>query len=1223
MREKLEGGVASAAVPAGPTQPQAVPTGPTPPQAAPTVINGTPGYDTLVGTSGDDIMNGKAADDTLTGAGGSDIFVGSVGGGWDTVTDFDPQNDFIDASGGTFQVSLQSGTSLLINVGGTQFILPSVSIEDFRPSRILNLAPGVAPVVHQLTPGNDVYTGGNSAPEEILGLGGNDALTGGNLGDWIYGGADEDTVNGGGGNDYVFGGAGDDVVSGGAGTDGVYGGAGNDVLTGGTGRDNLYGGDGDDILTQDGDGDLLVGEAGDDEYFVGGFNPRIGEGAGGGFDTVHMSGGDIRITNVNIEHIIAEGPDLERVDGNDGANIITVAGTGAFPFNVTVDAKGGNDVIHGGYDEGTAEILIGGAGDDVIHSGGGLEDWLYGDTGNDILYGGGVTRVATGASFGGNEGDDQIYGSVYGDGISGHEGDDLLSGGLGDDVLDGGEGADLFVVSLNGGHDVIEGDFTRGVDRIDVSAYGAYQSIVAAGANAVLVTFAPGVTLRIPVALALFSDHAFIGLTSPSPYFQQLGTPGNDTLTGGVWRDHLVGGAGLDILNGLESDDWLQGEGDNDTLNGGLGQDHLEGGDGADVVHGNEGVDHIEGGLGADTLYGERGDDLLEGGDDADKLYPGIGNDAVYGGAGDDILNDDFAGQPGGPFLTDEDHFYGGAGLDRVNGNQGNDVIDGGDDNDTLNGGVGDDAIFGGQGFDRLYGGEHNDDLDGGTGDDYVYGGNGTDTLVGGAGIDRLYGDAGDDVIDGGTEADTVYAGDGADQLSGGDGADKLTAEAGEDLLVGGAGADILNGGDDADRLEGGADNDNLTGGLGADIFVLTAGGGADTIMDFELGVDRIDVTLFGGYLSITQSGVYALITFGGGVTLKLKDIAPAALITTSFIGLSFNLIQGTASPETLNGGAGQDHIVALDGADTVNGLGGDDWLEGGDGADILAGGAGSDQLAGGAGADVFKAEAGGGADVVDDFTVGTDKLDVTAFGAWVGVTQQGADALVTVAAGVTFLLRSVSAGAVTDTSFIGLTPPVPYNEISGTAGVETINGTAAADHIQGLAGNDVLRGLGAGDWLEGGAGIDNLYGGDGVDTLAGGDELDRLYGDAGNDILRGEAGNDLLTGGAGADLMTGGAGNDQFVFTAFTDFSVGSLDRVLDFAAGDKINLQALDADSITAGNQAFTVVANFTNVAGQVRTSYNAGFNETLVELDVNGDGVADHALIVVGNPVLAWIL
>ncbi len=63
---------------------------------------------------------------------------------------------------------------------------------------------------------------------------------------------------------------------------------------------------------------------------------------------------------------------------------------------------------------------------------------------------------------------------------------------------------------------------------------------------------------------------------------------------------------------------------------------------------------------------------------------------------------------------------------------------------------------------------------------------------------------------------------------------DRIYGYAGDDTLIGNAGDDLL---------EGGLGNDTLTGGPGSDTFVLYySGGGIDTITDFTIGVDYLEV---------------------------------------------------------------------------------------------------------------------------------------------------------------------------------------------------------------------------------------------------------------------------------------------------------------------------------------------------------------------------------------------
>jgi Ca2+-binding RTX toxin-like protein len=69
----------------------------------------------------------------------------------------------------------------------------------------------------------------------------------------------------------------------------------------------------------------------------------------------------------------------------------------------------------------------------------------------------------------------------------------------------------------------------------------------------------------------------------------------------------------------------------------------------------------------------------------------------------------------------------------------------------------------------------------------------------------------------------------------------------GANLLRGGGGADSMNGGGGDDTLLGGAGIDFLTGGAGHDLFRFDApGAGADRILDFVQGTDRIGLSAAG-----------------------------------------------------------------------------------------------------------------------------------------------------------------------------------------------------------------------------------------------------------------------------------------------------------------------------------------------------------------------------------------
>ena len=203
-----------------------------------------------------------------------------------------------------------------------------------------------------------------------------------------------------------------------------------------------------------------------------------------------------------------------------------------------------------------------------------------------------------------------------------------------------------------------------------------------------------------------------------------------------------------------------------------------------------------------------------------------------------------------------------------------------------------------------------------------------------------------------------------------------------------------------------------------------------------------------------------------------------------------------------------------------------------------------------------------------------------------------------------------------------------PTNDpIFGTPGNDLLSGDANADLIYGGEGHDTLYGNGGADTLHGENGNDQLYGGDGDDLLNAGTGNNRVYGGAGNDtmfslaggdIMDGGDGDDLLRSGMGKDTLTGGSGADVFTFDAPTDAGKGAkADEIRDFShgEGDKINLSGIDADTGSTGNQAFHFIGSsaFSGTAGELR--YAGG----LVAGDVDGDGLADLELTMVGTPSL----
>ena len=112
----------------------------------------------------------------------------------------------------------------------------------------------------------------------LLGLGGNDSLTGG---------AKADSLDGGDGNDTLTGNAAADTLQGGTGNDKLFGLAGNDTLDGGLGADTLDGGADNDVLDGNADADSLIGGT-ERDLLIGGAGLDI---VAGGADEDSLIGG--------------------------------------------------------------------------------------------------------------------------------------------------------------------------------------------------------------------------------------------------------------------------------------------------------------------------------------------------------------------------------------------------------------------------------------------------------------------------------------------------------------------------------------------------------------------------------------------------------------------------------------------------------------------------------------------------------------------------------------------------------------------------------------------------------------------------------------------------------------------------------------------------------------------------------------------------------------------
>ncbi|MEL6351883.1 MAG: Ig-like domain-containing protein [Cyanobacteria bacterium J06627_28] len=187
---------------------------------------------------------------------------------------------------------------------------------------------------------------------------------------------------------------------------------------------------------------------------------------------------------------------------------------------------------------------------------------------------------------------------------------------------------------------------------------------------------------------------------------------------------------------------------------------------------------------------------------------------------------------------------------------------------------------------DRLVGDDMDNSIDGQGGSDIIAGGLANDIILGGDGNDVLRGDLNSrntqDDIAGGN--DIIFGGDGNDRIGGKAGNDILSGDAGDDFIWGDDGDDIIMGVTGNDTLVG----DNGSKGSGSDLFVFGNGDGTDTIVDFEVGIDRIGLVegeLTFADLTITQDGSNALlgVTSSGETLAVLNNVDASDLTQSSF----------------------------------------------------------------------------------------------------------------------------------------------------------------------------------------------------------------------------------------------------------------------------------------------------------------------------------------------------
>jgi len=322
--------------------------------------------------------------------------------------------------------------------------------------------------------------------------------------------------------------------------------------------------------------------------------------------------------------------------------------------------------------------------------------------------------------------------------------------------------------------------------------------------------------------------------------------------------------------------------------------------------------------------------------------------------------------------------------------------------------------------------------------------------------------------------------------------------------------------------------------------------------------------------------------------------------------------IDGTNDAESLDGTAGDDVIHGYGGSDTIMGYAGNDLLFGGNeadtlnggrDADTLVGGQGGDDLVGGNGNDMLygASRADGDTDTFAD-TLNGGKGD-DQFWAQSGDIVKGGHGqdtavidLSTDTVGVMADLTANDSGNTSDLGGGASISSIEHGSISFGSGNDTIELGKAQIEIFAGDGDDSVSGTGTLDVIHGGGGNDTINGGGGVDYIGGGND---------NDMVNAGSGNDVIDTGVGNDTVSGGYGTDTFVFSGL---SADTTTEITDLTNKETINLSAIDADSTTDGDQAFTSVDSFSGHAGEFTTTYDRETGVTQLLLDTDGDSTGD---------------
>ena len=242
-------------------------------------------------------------------------------------------------------------------------------------------------------------------------------------------------------------------------------------------------------------------------------------------------------------------------------------------------------------------------------------------------------------------------------------------------------------------------------------------------------------------------------------------------------------------------------------------------------------------------------------------------------------------------------------------------TIYGGDQADTLLGGVGDDVLVGFGGNDTLTGGLGANYIDAGAGDDSIVGAQANDLVDGGSGNDTLKLDSA--TVNGNAyiqAIDSKLQGVETISISGNTSIRLDLTGQSEDFTIKATGANghVIKGGDGINNITGSEGNDTIIGAVNKD--TINGGAGTDTL--------KIDSTTVSG-------NAYAPVTDAQLTGIEIIDISGSVPVTVNLASQSekFMFTLGGVG-QTAIGGSGNDTFIGARSVDALNGGGGANVLQ-------------------------------------------------------------------------------------------------------------------------------------------------------------------------------------------------------------------------------------------------------------------------------------------------------